>query len=301
MSTKTALLTGAAGFTGRYMNAALRQRGYEVVGLESSGSSSCDLTNAEETLRAVHAAKPDVVVHLAAVSFVGHGNAEDFYRVNVFGTLNLLDALSQLDTPPRRVLIASSANVYGTPPIEVLDETACPQPVNHYGNSKLVMEHMVRTWFDRLPIVITRPFNYTGPGQADHFLIPKIVRHFRQRAPVIELGNLHVSRDFSDIEDVIAAYIALLDSDVRSEIVNLCSGRGIALLDVIHTMNQLAGYEIEVRVNPEFVRANEVSRLVGSNAKLRTLVQLPEPRPFSETLRRMYEAPRSPGVRMQGG
>ena len=293
MEKKTALLTGAGGFTGRYMDAALRQRGYDVVGLENAGSSPCDLTNAAATMRAVQAAKPDVVVHLAAVSFVAHGNAEEFYRVNVFGTLNLLQALAQLDPPPRRILIASSANVYGTPPIEVLDETVCPCPVNHYANSKLAMEHMVRTWFDRLPIVITRPFNYTGPGQADHFLVPKIVRHFRQRAPVIELGNLHVSRDFSDIEDVIAAYTALLDSDVRSEIVNLCSGRGIALLDVVNAMNQLAGYEIEVRVDPELVRANEVPRLVGSNAKLRSLVQLPEPRPFSETLRRMYEAPAS--------
>jgi nucleoside-diphosphate-sugar epimerase len=291
MDRKTALLTGAGGFTGRYMSAALRDRGYEVATLERSDSAPCDLTDAEETARAVQAAKPDVVVHLAAVSFVAHGNAEEFYRVNVFGTLNLLEALVQLDTPPRRVLIASSANVYGTPPVEVLDETVCPHPVNHYGNSKLAMEHMVRTWFDRLPILITRPFNYTGPGQADHFLIPKIVSHFCQRAPVIELGNLHVSRDFSDVEDVVAAYVALLDSDVRSEVLNLCSGRGTALLDVIRIMNQLAGYEIEVRVKPELVRANEVSRLVGSDAKLRSLIRLPKPRPFSETLRRMYEAP----------
>jgi len=290
MGNRTALLTGAGGFTGRYMDAALRQRGYDVIGLESSGQTPCDLTKAQETVHAVQAAMPDVVVHLAAVSFVGHGNPEDFYRVNVLGTLNLLEGLARLNRPPRRVLIASSANVYGTPPLEVLDETVCPRPVNHYANSKLAMEHMVRTWFDRLPIVITRPFNYTGPGQADHFLIPKIVRHFRQRTPVIELGNLHVSRDFSDIEDVVGAYLALLDSDVRSEIVNLCSGRGIALLEVIQTMNHLAGYEIEVRVNPELVRANEVPRLVGSNAKLGSLVQMPEPRPFSETLRRMYEA-----------
>jgi nucleoside-diphosphate-sugar epimerase len=203
-------------------------------------------------------------VHLAAVSFVGHGNPEDFYRVNVLGTLNLLEALVRLKRPPRRVLIASSANAYGTPPLEVLDEAVCPRPVNHYASSKLAMEHMVRTWFDRLPIVITRPFNHTGPGQADHFLIPKIVRHF------------------------------LLDVDVRSEIVNLCSGCGVALLDVIDVMNRLAGYEIEVRVNPDLVRANEVPRLVGSNAKLRSLVQLPEPRPFSETLRRMYEATATP-------
>ena len=288
---QTILLTGAAGFTGRYVRKAMESRGYRVRSLQVEGPDPCDLTDRAATESAVQSARPDAVLHLAALSFVGHDDPEEFYRVNVFGTLNLLQALSALDRPPQRVLIASSGNVYGTPDIEVLDESVCPAPVNHYANSKLAMEHMVRAnWYNRMPIVITRPFNYTGPGQAKHFLIPKIVQHFRDHAAFIELGNLDVFRDFSDVDDVVAAYVALLESDVRSEIVNICSGQGIALLDVIRIMNQLAGYEIEVRVNPEFVRENEVPRLVGNNAKLRTLVRLPEPRPFSETLKRMYQA-----------
>ena len=287
----TVLLTGAAGFTGHYLRKALEIHGYDVVPLQFEGANPCDLTDLAATESAVRDARPDAVIHLAALSFVGHEHPEEFYRVNVFGTLNLLQALAELDRPPQRVLIASSGNVYGTPDIEVLDESVCPAPVNHYANSKLAMEHMVRAnWFSRLPIVITRPFNYTGPGQAKHFLIPKIVRHFRDRAAFIELGNLDVSRDFSDVDDVVAAYMALLKSNVRSEIVNICSGQGIALLDVVRIMNQLAGYEIEVRVNPEFVRTNEVPRLVGSNTKLRRLVELPAPRPFGESLKRMFEA-----------
>jgi nucleoside-diphosphate-sugar epimerase len=229
-------------------------------------------------------------VHLAAVTFVAHDDPEDFYRVNVLGTLNLLQALAKLKRAPSRVIIASSANVYGTPDVEVLDESLCPAPVNHYACSKLAMEYMVRTWFDRIPILITRPFNYTGPGQANHFLVPKIVKHFRERAPFIELGNLHVSRDYSDVEDVVATYLALLEADVRSEVVNICSGRAIALLDIISMMNNIAGYEIEVRVNREFIRENEVPRLIGSTAKLRSLANPPVPRPFMETLRRMYES-----------
>ena len=287
----TVLLTGAAGFTGRYLRSALEASGYNVVSLQVDGPNPCDLTNPAATESAVRDARPDAVVHLAALSFVRHDTPEEFYRVNVFGTLNLLQALSDLDRAPWRVLIASSGNVYGTPDIEVLDESVCPAPVNHYANSKLAMEHMVRSnWFNKLPIVITRPFNYTGPGQARHFVIPKIVQHFRDHATSIELGNLNVFRDFSDVEDVVAAYMALLQSDVHSEIVNICSGQGIALLDVIRIMNQLAGYEIDVRVNPELVRENEVPRLVGSSAKLRSLVKLPAPRPFAETLKRMYEA-----------
>ena len=133
-----------------------------------------------------------------------------------------------------------------------------------------------------LPVLLT-----TRAGHR-RFLV-KIVNHFRKQAPYIELGNLQVSRDYSDVEDVIAAYLALLQSNARSEVVNICSGRAIALLDIISMMNEIAGYEIEVRVNPEFVRENEVLRLVGNPAKLRGLVTLPAPRPFSDTLRRMYE------------
>ena len=286
----TALLTGASGFTGRYLELALQSRGYRVVRADPAGPHPCDLTDPRAVEETISRSEPEVAIHLAAVTFVAHNNAEDFYRVNVLGTLNLLQALASLKHPPRRIIIASSANVYGTPKADVLDESLCPAPVNHYAASKLAMECMVRTWFDRLPILITRPFNYTGPGQAEHFLVPKIVRHYRERAPHIELGNLHVSRDYSDVEDVVAAYLALLESDVRSEVVNICSGRAIALLDIIDMMNEIAGYKIEVRVNPEFVRENEVPRLVGSPAKLRSLVDIPEPCPFVETLRRMYEA-----------
>lgn len=289
-ATRTALLTGATGFTGRYLEPALRSRGYRVGRADPAGPQPCDLTDPLAVEAAVLRSEPDVVIHLAAVTYVAHNNAEDFYRVNVLGTLNLLQALAKLKRAPKRVIVASSANVYGTPEAEVLDESLCPTPVNHYAASKLAMEHMVRTWFRQLPILITRPFNYTGPGQAEHFLVPKIVKHFRKRAPYIELGNLQVSRDYSDVEDVVLTYLALLESDARSEIVNICSGRAIALLDIIETMNEIAGYKIEVRVNPTFVRENEVPRLVGSPTKLRSLIPIPQPRPFIETLRRMYEA-----------
>ena len=86
-----------------------------------------------------------------------------------------------------------------------------PAPVNHYANSKLAMEHTARTYGERLPLLITRPFNYTGPGQATHFLVPKIVEHIKRRETVIELGNTHVSRDFSDVRDIVAVYAHLLN------------------------------------------------------------------------------------------
>ncbi|MDI5985656.1 GDP-mannose 4,6-dehydratase [Halomonas sp. M4R5S39] len=285
----TALVTGASGFTGRYMVKALKEKGFHVVGWGSDpcgadDTQPCDLTDAAAVQAAVSRARPDWVVHLAALSYVGHADQEAFYRTNVFGTLNLLAALGGLDSPPSRILVASSANVYGTPGLEVIDETVCPAPVNHYACSKLAMEHMVANYFEGLPIVITRPFNYTGPGQDDRFLIPKIVKHFAGGERVIELGNIDVSRDFTDVRDLVGAYIALLESDAVGLRVNVASNKATALRALIETMNELAGYEIEVRVNPDFVRPNEIARLCGDSTRLQTLTGWQPGYPLRDTL-----------------
>ncbi|WP_081577160.1 GDP-mannose 4,6-dehydratase, partial [Acidithiobacillus thiooxidans] len=236
--------------------------------------------------------QPTHVVHLAGLAFVGHGDAQAFYAVNLFGTLHLLEALSTLKTPPQRILLASSANVYGTPAVEVIDESICPAPVNHYACSKLAMEHMAHTWLDKLPIVIARPFNYTGVGQDDKFLIPKIVSHFKRRAPFIELGNLDVSRDFSDVRDVVDRYVHLLleAEGVAGQTFNVCSGQAHSLREIMALTEQLSGHSLDIRVNPAFVRANEVPRLLGSAARLQQHLGPFSPIPIKQTLRWMLES-----------
>lgn len=294
----TALVTGASGFTGRYMIDALKKRGFTVAGFGSEPTNAdetlaCDLTDAAAVKAAVDKVQPDWVVHLAALAFVGHADQEAFYRVNVFGTLNLLNALAEQKKAPQRILIASSANIYGTPGVEVINEDICPAPVNHYACSKLAMEHMVATWFERLPIVIARPFNYTGPGQDERFLIPKIVGHFARSEPTIELGNLDVSRDFSDVRDVVESYVRLLDSDVLGQRVNICSGRAVALREVIALMEGIAGYRINVEVNPAFVRANEIPVLRGDNQRLLTATGFAPRQDLKQTLEDMLHATRA--------
>lgn len=279
------LLTGADGFTGRFFKAHAASAGYEVVPLLA------DLTDRDALQKQVLQNAPDAVVHLAAISFVGHADANAFYAVNVVGTTNLLAALAQLPKPPHRVLLASSANIYGNCEQSPIVESQTPAPVNHYAVSKLAMEHMARTYADRLPLVITRPFNYTGPGQDVNFVIPKLVKHFAQRAPSIALGNLHVEREFNDVQMVCSAYLKLLQHGEPGETYNVCSGQPYTLQHVIDTLTRITGHHIEVEVNPAFVRANEVHRLCGSPAKLQALLArhgcTP---PLEDTLRRMLAA-----------
>lgn len=289
------LLTGANGFTGKYVRAELEAAGYTVIGALVGAARgphevTLDITSPDNCRRVMEKVRPDYLVHLAAISFVQHADADAFYRVNVIGTINLLQAMADAQLSPQRVLVASSANVYGNAAAGVIAESQPPQPVNHYAVSKLAMEFMVKTWCDRLPIVITRPFNYTGVGQEPHFLVPKIVSHFVQRAPVIELGNLDVERDFSDVRMVARAYRGLLESDCANQTVNVCSGHPYSLRDILRMMQEIAGYDIEVRVNPAFVRQSEVKTLVGSPDKLRALVGNLNVFSLDETLRWMYAA-----------
>ena len=290
---KRILVTGASGFTGPFLVKALLARGYAVYSLGASGTEgetvvTADLLDKSSLEQVVQSVRPDAVIHLAALSFVNHDTAEDFYRVNTIGTLNLLKALDDLEPSPSRIIIASSANVYGTPAVEQISEDMCPSPVNHYGASKLSMEHLVAAGYPQLPVTITRPFNYTGPGQQERFLIPKIVSHFRRREPVIELGNTDIARDFSDVRDIVGYYVALLEAEREVSPVNLCSGQAFSISEVLDMMADIAGYRIKVVVNPLFVRANDIPVLTGDNRRLAEVIGPFRLTPLRETLESMF-------------
>lgn len=231
-------------------------------------------------------------MHLAAIAFVAHGDIDQIYRVNVAGTRNLLEALATAPKKPAAVLLASSANIYGNADAGVIGEDVPAAPANDYAVSKLAMEYMARLWMDKLPVIVVRPFNYTGVGQAENFLLPKIVAHFRRREPRIELGNLHVWRDFSDVRVVAASYRHLLAAGGAAigRTFNVCSGKAYSLGEALDMMAGIAGYKIDVHVNPAFVRANEVVRLTGDNTRLQGVVGTIDPLPLEHTLRWMYEA-----------
>ncbi|MHC8604055.1 GDP-mannose 4,6-dehydratase [Arenicellales bacterium IMCC58067] len=280
MANATLLITGVTGFTGRHLIAAANQKGYRCIALAQHESQAvsgahdtlvADLLDPAALEQAILKVKPDFIVHLAAISFVAHGNMAEIYQVNQLGTINLLDAIRKSVPDIKKILIASSANIYGNATDLPITEATPPEPVNHYGMSKVTMEIATQLYAD-LPIVMTRPFNYTGCGQSPKFLIPKIVNAFRAGKREIELGNLDVSRDFSDVRDVVAAYLRLLETENTAPAYNICSGTATSLLSVIETLNGLAGYEIKVSINPDFVRSDEIKTLYGSPALLETVI-----------------------------
>ena len=291
---KKVLITGIDSFTGRHLSKYLIDCGYDIYGTSLSNSSDkiykCDITIKDDILEILKEIKPNYLIHLSAISFVGHGNLEEFYRVNTIGTTNILDSFIELNLTPNKIILASSATIYGNQGLEVLNESLCPKPANHYGASKYAMETLASGYFNRLPIIITRPFNYTGIGQSENFLIPKIIHHFKENKKVIELGNIDVKREFNDIGFVCEVYKRLLEVDKDSQMVNIASNRGIKLLDVIDNMEKIANYKIKVEINPAFVRKDEIKSLTGSNQKLFDMIGVVAQKSFEDTIREIYEA-----------
>lgn len=277
------LVTGLSGFTGHYIQSELMSHGHKVVGFSSN------LTNYSAVAKEIEELQPEAVIHLAGIAFVGHGNANAFYEVNLIGTRNLLEALAKYAPDVKSILLASSANVYGNRSEGILNEDVDPEPANDYAVSKLAMEYMAGLWLDKLPLFFVRPFNYTGVGQDKKFVIPKIVSHFHERKAVIELGNLDVWREFGDVRNIANIYRRLLEKPPVGQVLNICSGKAYSLREVIALCEKLTGQKIKTQVNPEFVRDNEVRVLMGDNSRLKNIIGDLQTVNLEDTLQWMFK------------
>lgn len=278
------LVTGLDGFTGRHIQYQLESDGHTVIGLTS------DLTDLISLAAEIGQVQPDAVIHLAGISFVDYANANALYEVNLIGTRNLLEALEANVPNVKSILIVSSANVYGNNSGDALSEDVIPYPANDYAVSKLAMEYMAKLWLGRLPLFIVRPFNYTGIGQNEKFLIPKIVAHFRDRKETIELGNLDVWREFGDVRSVASVYTTLLKICPVGQTLNVCTSKMYSLREVIACCENIMGHNIELRVNPEFIRSNEVKVLSGNNSRLNKIIGDWQLYSLEDTLRWMLQS-----------
>jgi len=289
------LITGGCGFTGCVLAERLRIDGYEVVALSRDGADAsaltidlCDLDRLVPPLSQVH---PNVIVHLAGVSAPSHEKIDEIYKANVIGTANLFAAMTMAKVEPRLVVVASSAQIYATGNANApLTEESPLAPKSHYAVSKRATEDIAAIYRDHFPIIVTRPFNYTGPSQSQTFLVPKIVQHYVERRSEIRLGRIDLSRDFSDIQRVVEAYSRLVSGSISSTTVNICSGRAIRLMDILGIMEEISGHALKIVTDVSLIRDNEPDIIVGSATRLEALVgPLPNPE-FRETLFRMYKA-----------
>jgi nucleoside-diphosphate-sugar epimerase len=292
------LITGGTGFTGRPLAARLRRDGYKVVAVSHDADDAddadvrkVDLRDAEGLTRAVAQIDPGAIVHLAGIAAPSHGDIGEIYSANVVGTANLFAAITAAKIEPRIVIVASSGQLYAyAEDSGPLGEDAALAPRSHYAVSKHATEQIASIYADKFAIIVTRPFNYTGPGQTTRFVVPKIVRHYAEGRDEIQLGNLDAFRDFSDVDRVVEAYARLVTRPIDPTVVNICSGRVVYLADVVKIMTELSGHALRVVTDPALVRAGEPRVIVGSPARLESLVgPLPNPA-FRETLQRMYDA-----------
>jgi len=288
------LVTGATGFTARYVIPLLEEVGAEVWKLsrtaEKGGRAiACDITDARGLRETVNMIQPKYVIHLAGTSNLPDSKKETAFRINVDGTTNLLEACNALHEKPK-VLLASSSYVYGDTGSVPAPESRPPAPANEYGRSKLQMERVAATWFDRVPIVIARPFNYTGIGHGEQFLVPKLIKAFRDKSQDLSFVDAAVERDFSDVRWISAVYMALAEKGVAGKVYNVCSGVGTRLSEIVGMLERLSRYR-PASGSVAMASVELRNRMVGDPARLRELADM-SAFPLEATLAWMFSAGR---------
>jgi GDP-4-dehydro-6-deoxy-D-mannose reductase len=299
-----ALVTGADGFVGGWLVAHLSSLGDDVWELVGRGSHkkahsrlSIDVRRPSDVRSALRWARPDVVYHLAGMAF-GPDAARDpsaAVAVNVGGTVNLLTGAAAMDYPPI-VLVAGSAEVYGRPrSLLPIAEDAPIAPTSLYGASKAASELFARAFHDAngVPVVLCRAFNHIGPGQRREFVVSSFAHQLATFSesgfpPVLNVGNLNVVRDFTDVRDVVRAYRLLVVGRHFGEPFNVASGHGTAVGDVARKLVAISGVDAEIVVDPSRVRPNEASMIVGDPSKLMARTGWSPRIPLDQTLRDIW-------------
>jgi len=306
------LVTGGGGFAGRHLLRDLLREGSAEVAATHLGAPppasdeemdrvrwmSLDV-NSDESVRGVMTEfRPDAVYHLAGQASVGRSLSAplETWEVNATGTLRVLMRMAELG-PGRRLLLISSAEVYGAVPRErqPIGEGAPVAPITPYGSSKAAAEIVALQMGLSLgvEVVVARSFNHIGPGQDERFVLPSIARQLtRIRAgetdPVVRVGNLDVERDFLDVRDVVRAYRLLMSSGDPGGIYNVSSGDVRTLLSVVQRLLDLSDSGARLEVDPSRVRPIDIPLLVGDASRLRRL-GWEAVRPLDETLRDLLE------------
>jgi len=283
------LVTGSSGFVGKHLLHELKNQGHTSIALDRHSSTiQCDITNASQVQKAVSEAKPDWVIHLAGQSSIPNSikDPETTRNINVGGTENLLRACKNLKP---KILIISSAHVYGVPEHVPLTESSPLNGKDPYSLSRIEQEAVTKKLAAELDlqVVIARSFNHTGPGQNDQFVVPafakQIVAIERGTQQDISVGNLKSKRDFSDVRDIVKAYILALEK-ASPDTYNISSGTSYSIQHILDTLVKMSTSAIRIETDPARYRESDIPDLHGDHSKFTSATGWEPQVPIEQTL-----------------
>lgn len=288
-SVGAALVTGGAGFAGRHLVEALRGR---ASSLSAPPSSSVDLLDGHAAKRAVAATHPNVVFHLAAFSSprLSWEEPRSALLTNLELTLNVLEAV-RAAAPEAVVVLVGSAQVYGTPAKLPVTEDAPLRPGNPYAVSKAASDLLGAQYAEAhgLRVVRLRPFNHAGPGQSDEYVLSSLARQVADAEAagasevVLRTGDISAARDFTDVRDVVQAYVQAPSAD--ADVYNVCSGRCVTIAELIDALAAETKMAVRHEVDPARLRPNDAPELRGSHERFTAATGWRPGIPLEETVR----------------
>ena len=278
---KRVLVTGSEGFVGGVLCPYLEAQGHEVLGCDlripedTTGRKALDINDPSSIRDALEWANPDVVYHLAAVTFVPDAMRDPLgvMETNFHGTIRLITEM-KARCPDARLLFVSTSEAYGAPQRLPVTEDHPLNPDNPYALSKASADHYCRyvVQSGELDIVRLRPFNHTGPGQSPDFVMPSFARQIAhmeagKAEPVLRVGNLEAARDFLHVNDVVRAYSMALSGCEAGEAYNICSGEAMPIQRALDALVSLSEVEVQVEIDPLRLRPVDVPEVCSSHQK----------------------------------
>jgi len=313
MKKKTAFITGIAGFAGSYLTEELLDHGYNVAGALYPGESTAnikgikkeltlvklDILKPEKCINIISKIKPDYIFHLAAMASVGKSFSMErmTYRVNVEGTLNILQVAKDQKKPPR-VVFVSSSDSYGIikPKSATVTEDFPLKPISPYGISKTSAEWLCHYYYRQygLPVMTSRSFNHCGPRQAESFVVPDFARQVAEielgiKKPTMSVGDLSAKRDLSDVRDIVQGYRLMAEKGKPGRVYQLCSGQATAISTVLKILTGFSSKKIKVNIDKNRFRKNDIPVLRGSNRRAVQELGFNTRYKLKESLKNTYE------------
>ncbi len=302
-----AFITGLTGFAGKHLASHLLEKGYSVSGTYLTEESvnglenkdkidlhQLDLIDSEKTLSIIENIRPDLIFHLAAVASPRESFKDPMatFTNNISGELNVLEAVRKIGLTDAKILIISSAEVYGhVDPKDIpMDESTPFMPTNPYAVSKITQDYLALMYHltNKLKVVRVRPFNHVGPGQAPIFVISsfakKIVDIEKGRENVMKIGNLTSKRDFTDVRDMVKAYLLSLEKGEVGEVYNLGSGKSYLISDILNMMIGMANVEIKTEPDSSLIMPSDDPELLCDSSKFSNLTGWKPEIPIEKTL-----------------